>query len=306
MRLPDRKFLCLGLAAVLAACGGKSSLEQAAAPAPNGPAADYPIVIGAPYSVMGVAYTPVDTLNYDEVGLSSLDSDGDTAITGAHHTLPLPSYVEVTSLDSGRTILIRLTRRGPMDSTSLIALSPAAAAQLGLNGSAPVRVRRVNPPEFERAMLRRGEAAPERMETPQSLLTVLRRKLPDAGGAVALAAASASPVTTDASAAPASPAEEALALPPLDQVKTPVRVRGTAAEAPATSAQGGQFVVQAGAFSVEGNARRVAARIDGKVDRASGLYVVRTGPFADKAAAKAALAKVIAAGYSGARIYSLQ
>ena len=143
----------------------------------TGPAADYPIVVGEPYAVMGVNYTPVDTLNYDEVGYLGIEPEADPAITGAHHTLPLPSYVEVTSLDSGRTILVRLIRRGPMDSNSLIALSSGAARQLGVTGTTAVRVRRVNPPEVERAMLRRGEAAPERMETPQSLVTVLRRKL---------------------------------------------------------------------------------------------------------------------------------
>ena len=73
---------------------------------------------------------------------------------------------------------MRLEQRGPMDSPDLIALSPGAAAQLGLgSGKSPVRVRRVNPPETERALLRAGQEAPPRMSTPKPLLAVLQRKL---------------------------------------------------------------------------------------------------------------------------------
>jgi rare lipoprotein A len=106
------------------------------------------------------------------------DAEGGGGISGSHRTLPLPCYVEVTSLDSGRTILVRLERRGPMQGDGLVALSPGAMAQLGLSGAhAPVRVRRVNPPEGERALLRSGQQAPARMDTPPGLLTALKRKL---------------------------------------------------------------------------------------------------------------------------------
>nr|WP_235209860.1 RlpA-like double-psi beta-barrel domain-containing protein [Sphingobium sp. Ant17] len=66
-------------------------------------------MIGAPYAVAGVTYTPEDTLNYDAVGYAgwygeelqgNKTANGETfmpmAITAAHKTLPLPSYVEVT------------------------------------------------------------------------------------------------------------------------------------------------------------------------------------------------------------------
>src|SRR3546814_5701897 len=70
-------------------------------------------------------------------------------ISAAHKTLPLPSYVEVTSLETGRTILVRINDRGPFVSGRVIDLSSAAAEQLGMKrkGVAAVRVRRVNPPE---------------------------------------------------------------------------------------------------------------------------------------------------------------
>ncbi|MCW1986608.1 UNVERIFIED_ORG: rare lipoprotein A [Sphingomonas sp. R1F5B] len=157
---------------------GCGTAHMALAQAVSGPAADYPMVLGAPFAVGGVTYTPADTMNYDAVGYAVPDAEGGGGISGAHRTLPLPSYVEVTSLDTGRTILVRLERRGPMEGDGLVALSPGAIAQLGLSGPhSPVRVRRVNPPEAERALLRNGQQAPARMDTPPGLLTALKRKL---------------------------------------------------------------------------------------------------------------------------------
>ncbi|MXP46621.1 hypothetical protein GRI43_04320 [Altererythrobacter luteolus] len=192
MRLPTDvryRFLALGLTATLAACGRggndfaamTSTGDTPAVLAQSGPAADYPVVLGEPYSIDGTLYTPVDTLNHDEVGYASLDSDAGNAVSIAHKTLPLPSYVEVTSLDTGKTILARAERRGPMSNDYLVALSAGAATQLGVAQGAPVRVRRVNPPEAERAKLRSGETAPDRMDTPKSLLTALVRNLPAKG-----------------------------------------------------------------------------------------------------------------------------
>ena len=52
------------------------------------------------------------------------------AISAAHKTLPLPSYVEVTALDTGRTILVRVNDRGPMANDRLIDLSQATARKI--------------------------------------------------------------------------------------------------------------------------------------------------------------------------------
>ena len=89
----------------------------------------------------------------------------------------------MTSLDTGRTSLVRIERRGPMTGQELVALSPGALVQLGLEPGAPVRVRRVNPPEEQRVPLRAGQPAQLRMDTPMALVEVLRRKLPGAGPA---------------------------------------------------------------------------------------------------------------------------
>jgi len=190
----NRAVLTVFLVAGLSACGtlgggtsdsgiaNAGDLPVSGTGAVNGPRADYPVVVGEPYSIAGVEYVPSDTLNYDHVGYVTMDQ-GAMGYSGGHHTLPIPSYVEVTSLDTGRTILVRLERRGPMSSNHLISLAPAALAQLGASAETPVRVRRVNPPEAERFALRAGEPASLRMETPQSLLTVLQRRLPADGGA---------------------------------------------------------------------------------------------------------------------------
>ena len=158
------------------------------------------MVIGDPFTIDGVTYTPSDTLNVDLVGHAAADS-GD-GVSAAMRTLPLPSYAEVTSLETGRTILVRVERRGPMDNAHVVALSPSAMEQLGAHRGAPVRVRRVNPPEQERAALRRGEEAPLRMDTPMSLVEVLKRKLPDSVNKPApqLAAVEAEPTDAPVSA----------------------------------------------------------------------------------------------------------
>lgn len=277
-------------ALALVACGGGPRADGgvAAATAIHGPRADYPVIVGMPYTVAGTTYTPEDVLNYDEVGFLTAEANA-AGVTAAHHTLPLPSYVEVTSLDTGRTIVVRVERRGPMDGNELLALSPAALEQLAATEGTPVRVRRVNPPEEQRALLRSGDPAEPRMDTPMSLVEILKRKLPARGSTTAVSVAAASPV-----AGPGNP-------PPL-----PLPVEPAPAPAPKPAAQlserVGAFVVQAASFSTEERAERAARALKGDVTRAGAYFRVRTGPFATRGEAEASLAKVKAAGYSDARI----
>lgn len=337
-----RAWFCLLSATALAACapvGGVSSAGAASSTAAQsfGPEADYPVVIGAPYKAGGTSFTPADVLNYDEVGyLAAGTGEG---VAGAHHTLPLPSYVEVTSLTSGRTILVRLEQRGPMDSNQLVALSPAAMSQLEAETGTPVRVRRVNPPEVHRTLLRQDQSAPPRMDTPMSLVEVLRRRLPDEGSAslsaradlpnepsiaqeaatevevsqanvaAAPSAESPSPLQT-VEIAPSTAhsesfeqafanAEEAITTAPT-QIAEAGEEPASAAPEPVTDG----YVVQAAAFTSRQSAQNVAAAIGGKISQSGRFYRVRTGPFATRAQAEASLANVNAAGYSEARIYS--
>ena len=281
------------------------------------------MVIGEPFTIDGVTYTPADRLNYDAVGYASVGDVGKSGIVGAHKILPLPSYVEVTSLTTGKTILVRLEGRGPMSNDLLIELSPEAAAQLGISGGAPVRVRRVNPPEADRAMLRSGKQAPERMETPKPLLNVLMRKLKEKEPLSAPKPepkAEPSPAAKPALGAETKPAPEPKRIPEPSPILTPKpmptprpsstptaepapQAKPEPAPAPAQkSAASGSLYVQTAAFSTKERADKAAAKIGGNVSKAGKYWLMRLGPFKTKAEAQVALAKAKAAGYSDARI----
>ncbi|MDG2003493.1 MAG: SPOR domain-containing protein [Novosphingobium sp.] len=297
MRLPVNHFLPLAALALLGGCafgGGK----PAGAPIPlaNGPAADYPVVIGKPFTIGNVTYTPSDQLNSDEVGYASVAPQKGPGVTASHKTLPLPSYAEVTSLDSGRTILVRMENRGPMSNDLLIELSPDAAMQLGLRAgtTTPIRVRRVNPPEQERAMLRSGRQAPQRMETPAPLLKVLNRKLAENSSLSAKRPPSPAMMSKPASLTTAKAPESLLPSQAATAPKPPVK--------PPARAANGRFVVQVAAFSTKSRADAVAAKLGANVSKPGRYWYVRLGPYASTADASGDLARAKAAGYSDARI----
>lgn len=66
------------------------------------------------------------------------------AMTAAHRTLPLGSQVRVTRVDTGRSVIVTVTDRGPWTDGRVIDVSEAAAEQLGFRGrgTAPVRLTR--------------------------------------------------------------------------------------------------------------------------------------------------------------------
>ena len=55
-------------------------------------------------------------------------------------TLPLPTIVKVTNLENGEDVIVRVNNRGPFVNTRIMDLSPAAAARIGMNGTAKVQV----------------------------------------------------------------------------------------------------------------------------------------------------------------------
>jgi rare lipoprotein A len=150
---------------------------------------DSPVKIGISYQVAGQRYTPADTADYEQIGLASWygdevrghrTSNGEAfnpdGISAAHPTLPIPSYVEVTSLDTGRTILVRVNDRGPFHSSRILDLSIGAARQLGMTGRGerPMRVRRVYPSDVEKFALRNGQSVAERTPSSSTQLAILR------------------------------------------------------------------------------------------------------------------------------------
>ena len=255
MRLPVKHVSVAVSLLLISGLGTAVAEPQAVRAAPTGPAADYPVIVGDPFVIAGTKWTPTDQLNYDAVGYAIIGAgEGSAAplvgVTAAHKTLPLPSYVEVTSLDTGRTIVVRIVARGPMTNDTLIGLSEAAAAQLGTTatGRAPVRVRRVNPPEVERAALRNGGTVPPRMDTPQSLLGVLQRKLasqspllpqpstpPEMPRSVPVDSIASEAVATKAAAAAPGAAPAAVSAPPKPSAKTAMAKSPPPLEQPSTA-----------------------------------------------------------------------
>lgn len=70
-------------------------------------------------------------------------------LTAAHKSLPLPSYVEVTNLDNGRKVVVRVNDRGPFVGDRIIDLSYAAAKALDFvnQGIANVKIEVVKAPQ---------------------------------------------------------------------------------------------------------------------------------------------------------------
>ncbi len=181
----DRSVMRLPLVAVLALALSACASQKFR------PVSDTPVKIGKPYTVRGVTYTPAADPNLDVLGYASWygsESGNRVAlgerfrpkwVTAAHPTLPLPSYVEVTSLETGRTIVVRVNDRGPFARGRVIDLSRGAAEQLGAKraGIIPVRVRIVDPPEKDRKRLRRGKPARERERVSDQALANLRAQL---------------------------------------------------------------------------------------------------------------------------------
>ena len=115
----------------------------------------------SPYTVLGRSYRVMDDARgYVERGIASwygtkfhgratstLEPYDMYAFTAAHKTLPLPTYVRVTNLENGRSLVVRVNDRGPFAHERIIDLSYAAAVRLGvhLKGTALVEVRALEP-----------------------------------------------------------------------------------------------------------------------------------------------------------------
>jgi rare lipoprotein A len=69
------------------------------------------------------------------------------AMTAAHKSLPLPTYVEVRNLQNGRTVTVKVNDRGPFVNNRIIDLSYTAAKKLGItgNGTGMVEIRAIDP-----------------------------------------------------------------------------------------------------------------------------------------------------------------
>ena len=118
-----------------------------------------------PYDVLGGSYVPqTEHRAHNEEGVASWygkrfhgrkTASGERydmyAMTAAHPTLPIPSYVRVTSLANGNSVVVRINDRGPFHKKRIIDLSYAAATKLGYigNGSTRVRVQSLDSTAFD-------------------------------------------------------------------------------------------------------------------------------------------------------------
>jgi peptidoglycan lytic transglycosylase len=163
-----RRFASAGACAVLclflAHCAGSGRVDERygvsasqrviepGEPVPKGGGVYH---VGQPYVVAGRVYVPEENPHYQAVGLASwygedfhgrYTANGEifdlNGISAAHPTLPLPSYVRVTNLANGRSLIVRVNDRGPYHGDRIIDVSGRAAHLLDFRsrGTAWVRV----------------------------------------------------------------------------------------------------------------------------------------------------------------------
>ncbi len=267
-----------------------------------------------PYQVNGTWYYPREDKNYNVVGIGSWygeqfhnrrTSNGEIfdmdVPSAAHKTLPLPCLVEVTNLDNGKKMIVRVNDRGPFVDGRIIDLSKAAAEQLGYQraGVAHVRVRYVGPAPkaaFDAprryASLQRDPNAPRSFddikEPPQRVQVLSPRPEPDWTPRAAPIAPTPAPAPAPVMAQSAPP------INPPDPVASPART----------------FRIQAASFSNRENAEKAARQLSGAgqatiepIERPSGtLYRVTVSAGQDEGSASSLRQQVEAMGYSDAKV----
>jgi rare lipoprotein A len=296
----------LGSAALTACATPQYSIQTPVSPTPQAKASPRPgthFKTGDPYQVAGIWYVPHDQPNYDETGIASWYGDAfhmkATAngeifdmnqFSAAHTTLPLPSMVEVTNLDNGRKLTVRVNDRGPFVGRRVIDLSHAAARELGYDrqGTAHVRVRYVGPAPLA------GPEAGMRYARAASSVHSARPADED----IFYETPPAAPKPLVARPAPVSVST----LTPLAPVRRGLQVEVASA--------GQAYRIQAGAFGDQDNARRAASQLAAEgiatvepfERRGVTVYrVMLPGP-TDEAEAYALRDKVALVGFTDARV----
>jgi rare lipoprotein A len=275
--------------------------------------------VGEPYKVAGRWYFPRENSRYDKVGVASWYGDlfhgrytanGEIfdmeALTAAHPTLPMPIYAEVTNLENGRKIVVRVNDRGPYAHDRIIDLSKRSARELGIYrpGTAKVRVRYLG-----KAPLNGDDSFERRVLASQSWTkTKLARNdrrhkramtLASTGDPATVGGAGKSGWQTVGHKQKDSPA-----------LATAAVRRQSVPQAAPRDGRSPLIFVQAGSFRSEQNADTARERLKGlgpvhvfPAEIAGTMwYRVRVGPFREDGRANEALAKVVASGAAGARI----
>lgn len=285
-----------------------------------------------PYVVNGKQYTPMTSLQpYRARGIASwygrryhgkATSSGEIydmyAMTAAHPVLPIPSYVRVTNVLNGRSVVVRVNDRGPFLDNREIDLSYTAAYKLGIivYGSGMVEVESIIPgadgsPITASAPARGADvdgAASASADGSQPVPVPSETTLPVAAAASgpvndSLREARPAPAparsTVPPPVRPAPPPPPARAAPPPPPVRTAAAAPAPAA-APAIRTASGIYV-QLGAFGSRQNAESFLARLQGQVTWLAqsmhiyprdGLYRVHAGPYASRSEARSVADRV--------------
>lgn len=284
--------------------------------------------VGQPYQVAGVWYYPKVDYSYDETGIASWygpDFNGkptasgeiydQNGLTAAHKTLPLPTVVQVTNLENGRSIKLRINDRGPFVNGRIIDVSRRAAQLLGFDGNGTARVRvKVLAEESMTlaAALTGGSGVPAdqpRPPVPSAAPTtaVAAQPLPPIAGTVTPGATppasiAASSVVT-AATAPASAASTSS----LQLAAAGAQPDGRVYQSAVTPTS---IFIQAGAFTQRQNAERLraelarlgAATMTPIVVGSQQFYRVRLGPIMSVPEADRLLEQLVRSGHPEARI----
>lgn len=311
MRLTAGVLIAITL--LLSACGGGSGIKsEPRRPAPVAPGDDAPrSKYGNPesYEVYGKTYRVLPTASgYSERGMASWygedfhgkrTSSGEPynmhAMTAAHKTLPLPSYVRVTNLQNRREIIVRVNDRGPFVDNRIIDLSFAAATELGVvrNGTAEVEVSAVDPVLAASGTVPRSNtpATPPVRRSTQDSPPLRTSPIPVESASDVLA-----PDEIPVSARRGAPGDTSPIIEELPADETSLPASSTRAPAPSrvvqpTTSQPGQYL-QAGAFSEPRNADKLVDRLRKAGFDTIGVYPtrgvlkVRLGPYSSAAAAE--------------------
>jgi rare lipoprotein A len=302
--------------------------------------------LGSPYKINGQRYVPREVTHYEETGVASwygelfhgrLTANGEVydmeALSAAHPTLPLPSYVRVTNLRNDRAVVLRVNDRGPYSRGRLIDLSWAAASLLKMEraGTAPVRVEYLGraplngSDRYERDYLARQRWAGPQIayaESPGKAARHLRSaQAPDVDRnekePVSVASVRQARPTTRIAAvsAPPLPVSRSAAMPRAPQPPQ-LAASSSVPGASVNSASPPQtanltYYIQAGRFTRKPVAERLAAVLGEEVAPASVetarsgngfVHLVRIGPFRQSTDAQLLIAKFKAAGLKDAYV----
>jgi rare lipoprotein A len=311
-----RRSIILAVGVALAGCTAarhSPTTSTAQAPTQSGKGG---YKVGNPYQIDGTWYYPAEDFDYDETGIASwygeafhgkYTANGEVfdlnAVTAAHRTLPMPTILEVTNLENGRRIQVRVNDRGPYARGRIIDLSRRSAQLLGFEGQGTAKVRvRILVAESIQAASLAGRNGTDQVQ-------VAAADMPKAAPRTSVATEALTPLPGTRNApppptaslprpAPAAAVQVASVAPVQTDAVSIVPVKPT------------QIYIQVGAFTKPDNAWRLKSRLDplGAVKvtgvRAQGvdLYRVRLGPVANVDEADKLLARVVDSGVAEARI----